>query len=290
MSGIPVFGHIPTPKQKIYRIISRIIITALTLNKSSRFSSEFAQLLDPKKYISLPASDKHLVFSTSHGRLFWRAETLFTEEPLAVEWINSFTEHDVFLDVGANVGSYSILAKRLNPEMQVYAAELDFNNLYLLYKNIVTNGLQHKVLILPFALADKKRISRVHYRDLSQGDALQSMDKRSPYDTATTKNAHIFDHLTYPLDGLIKDYDLRQPSMIKVDVDGNELEVLEGSRQTLRDARMVYFENSYTNSCKVFSEYLLSCGFVIKKSHVIISKTRSECVTGENQLYVNKNN
>jgi FkbM family methyltransferase len=236
MSDLPLFGHIPTFKQKLYRIFSKIIINALSLNEGSRFSCEFAKLLDPKKYIKIPHASKGISFSTSHGRLLWRAETLLTEEPLAVEWINSFTDNDTFLDVGANVGTYALLAKRLKPAMQVYAAELDYNNIYLMYKNFVTNGLQHKVLFFPFALAETRRISRIHNRDLSQGNALQSMDKKSLFETLTTDKAHIFEHLTYPLDDLIVDYKLRQPSMIKVDVDGNELEVLEGSRKTLINA------------------------------------------------------
>ncbi len=285
MKNFPIFGHVPTTKQIFYRQISRLIINLFSLNSGSSFSSEFAQLLDPVKYVPLPDKLGGLNFVAAHGRLFWRASTLFTEEPLVIEWLGSFTESDIYLDIGANVGSYVILAKKLHPNIQVYASELDFNNLYLMYKNLVINNLQKDVLILPFALAEKQRVSQVHYRDLSQGDALQSMDKESSFDTMKTDKAHVFSHLTYALDDLIRDYNLSQPSMIKVDVDGNELAVLEGSSETLRNAQMIYFENSYTDDCDKLSNYLLESGFTILKSCNIYSKTNKSLVTGQNQLY-----
>ncbi len=285
MNNLPIFGHVPTMKQRFYRKISQFLIDLLSLNSGSIFSCEFAQLLDPTKYISLPDKTGGLNFVAGHGRLLWRASTLFSEEPLIIEWLSSFTESDIYLDIGANVGSYVALAKKLHPNICVYAAELDFNNIYLMYKNLVINNLQDNVLILPFALAGSMRLSQIHYRDLSQGDALQSMDKASPFDTMKTQKAHVFSHLTYALDDLIRDYNLMQPSMIKVDVDGNELAVLEGSRKTLRNAQMIYFEHSFTDECDAFSNYLLESGFTIKKSCNIYSKTIPELVTGQNQLY-----
>jgi hypothetical protein len=40
----------------------------------------------------------------------WRANTLLTKEPDTIEWINSFEKEDVFWDIGANNGNYSLYA------------------------------------------------------------------------------------------------------------------------------------------------------------------------------------
>ena len=40
----------------------------------------------------------------------WRAQTLFSKEPETIKWINGFNAQDIFLDVGANVGMYTIYA------------------------------------------------------------------------------------------------------------------------------------------------------------------------------------
>jgi len=43
----------------------------------------------------------------------WRFKTLFEKEPETIDWINSFRKEDVFWDIGANVGIYSIWAVEL---------------------------------------------------------------------------------------------------------------------------------------------------------------------------------
>src|SRR5688572_28729201 len=40
----------------------------------------------------------------------WRVDTLFTKEPGTIDWMESFTPGDVFVDVGANIGLYSVYA------------------------------------------------------------------------------------------------------------------------------------------------------------------------------------
>src|SRR5437879_5933266 len=55
--------------------------------------------------------DEHAyVFVATSALLLWRARTLFSKEPETIEWIRSFGPDDVFYDIGANVGIYSIFA------------------------------------------------------------------------------------------------------------------------------------------------------------------------------------
>ena len=42
----------------------------------------------------------------------YRAETYLTKEPEMIQWINTFDDKVTFLDVGANVGLYSIYAAK----------------------------------------------------------------------------------------------------------------------------------------------------------------------------------
>ena len=78
----------------------------LFLNKDNIFSNEFAQSLSLKKIINFDG--KKIIFRTGHGRLKWRADSYFEEEPLMIEWIRSFSKQDIFLDIGANVGIYTM--------------------------------------------------------------------------------------------------------------------------------------------------------------------------------------
>ena len=283
------FGYIPSFSCKILRFISKTIISLLRLNKSSRFSSEFSQLLTPYHVIDIPnAAIPKLYFLSNHGRLLWRAKTLLTEEPIILNWIKSFPSNSIYLDVGANLGSYVLLTKAFHPKIKIYAAELDFNNLYLMYHNLVKNNLQDDVIIFPFPLSQSVKISKVFYRDLSQGDALQSMDNPSPFNTKFTNNKHIFTHLSSDLDSLISNYSLRQPSHIKVDIDGNESQFMKGAQKTLKNAKEIYFEHSLTEQCNMFEDFLIDVGFSIFDKMAVFSGSNTGKIVGHNKIFKKK--
>jgi len=53
----------------------------------------------------------------------YRYTTWDTKEPETIAWIDSFNPHDVFFDVGANVGVYSLYAASRYPWMEIAAFE-----------------------------------------------------------------------------------------------------------------------------------------------------------------------
>jgi len=278
------YGYSPSKFRKLVQFIAQKISHTLRLDKPSTLTAEILQISLPYYKVQLP-NRKPLKFLVNHGRLLWRAKTLLTEEPLIIEWLKNFDSSSLYLDIGSNVGNYVLLAKAYNPKLIVYAAELDFNNLYLMYHNLVINNLQDKVLILPFALIDSTRTCTINYRDLSQGDALQSVDRLSPFDTSSSKFAHSFSHLGASLDTIIHHYSLQQPSHIKIDVDGNELLLLEGAKNTLKNAKSIYFENSLNLDCNLFADFLINEGFNITRSETIYSKQDASRVNCINQIF-----
>ena len=74
---------------------------------------------------------------TGNNRLLWIAKTFDPEETMMVKWISQFKEEDVFLDIGANCGLYTLAAacKCKN----ITAVELDTINLAILKENLVIN-------------------------------------------------------------------------------------------------------------------------------------------------------
>ena len=68
---------------------------------------------------------------------FWTARnyaTLFIKEPITIDWIRSFKKNNIFYDVGANVGMYSIFAALIS-DVKVYAFEPESNNFQTLMQN-----------------------------------------------------------------------------------------------------------------------------------------------------------
>ena len=160
-------GFKPTQWIYLQRRIAKFVISFLGYNGQSRFWNEFTQLLDPH-YIALVGDHKYWL-KTGHGRLFWRARTVLTEEPYIIEWLQSMDESDVFYDIGANVGIYTLLGA--TKADHTYAFEPVFQNLSVLEENIVRNRLEDTVTIIPIALDRKQRVVKIRHRSLGASEA-----------------------------------------------------------------------------------------------------------------------
>ena len=119
------YGFTPNTLVRLTRLASKALQKILSLNGQNYFSNEFIQTLDPVYSFDWQVQGRSIPirFRTGHGRLLWRAKTFLVEEPLMVKWISGFSSDDVFLDVGANVGTYTVPVAKLVD--QVYACELD---------------------------------------------------------------------------------------------------------------------------------------------------------------------
>lgn len=232
-------GFEPNFYIRFLRRIAAGLIFLLRLNGRNRFSNEFIQLLDPRLAVELPAGGK-LIFRTGHGRLLWRAQALFTEEPMVIEWIDRFTLDDCFYDVGANVGNYSLYAARRG--IKVLAFEPEYNNLALLYENVFLNRLQEECMPIPVALGDETKIDIFYLKSVSKGDALHSIGRKSYLLGDPSSVTCALDTLVARLDDLIPVFGLPKPTKIKIDVDNNELNVVRGADKTLNEVQEVYIE------------------------------------------------
>ena len=69
-----------------------------------------------------------------------------------------------FLDIGANCGVHTVIAKTIRPDIPIVCAEVSQFNVDLLLRNVNYNALSN-VIVLPFALADESRIVRTNEHD-----------------------------------------------------------------------------------------------------------------------------
>ena len=281
MSKKESYGFKPSLGRRALRTVCLSLIKALNLNGRSIFSNEFMQLLDPR--IDVVLDNQKLTFRTGNGRLLWRAKSLLTEEPLMITWIRSMHRDDVVLDVGANVGIYTIpIAKRVQT---VYACELDPLNIAILKENMFLNAVTENVVVLPFACGVSAKIVDVKFRDLAYGDALQLIEGGDPQNTRLGHQNHSAKVIQFSLDDIFVKLDLARPNKVKIDVDGNELTVLQGMKDLIRGANEVYFEDSLSDSCREVVQFLLSTGFEKYQSVEMFSKNNKNQIIGENIVF-----
>jgi FkbM family methyltransferase len=142
------------------------------------------------------------------------------------------------IDVGANVGFFSVLAAQLvSGGNKVLAVEPDPSALVLLLENLRKNACERNVLVFAGAATDTPgnfTLNVVHGKPeySSLGELAFSRYGFSPADTTSTGIEGA------PLDQLIHQFSLN-PGFMKMDAEGAELKVLEGALMTLREHRPV---------------------------------------------------
>lgn len=181
----------------------------------------------------------------------FRADTYGSKEPETLEWIQRyFRNGDVFYDVGANIGLYSLFsAKHLKGACKVYAFEPESLNYSKLNRNVYLNDLSGVVIPCCLAVTNKLSFDLFHLHPnafnpdvlgegLFAGSALHSFG--SPVDWAGRSfvSVHQQGMMGLSLDDLWQKFGLEFPNHIKVDVDGIEEDIVQGATETIRDSRL----------------------------------------------------
>jgi FkbM family methyltransferase len=159
----------------------------------------------------------------------WRRDTLFTKEPGTVAWIQRECKPgDVFYDIGANIGQYSLMAARqVMPGGCVVAFEPHLANALSLLKNVAANKLSG-VTVITSALHSDDGFLPFNYQSVVAGSSGSQLGHTTAENGQSfTPDAVELKHAT-TIERLISDAVIPRPSLVKIDVDGNELEILKG--------------------------------------------------------------
>lgn len=172
-------------------------------------------------------------FSTPDRLTKWRVDSLLTKEPCTIEWLRSFSPADVMIDVGANVGMYSILAGACQG-CRVYAFEPESQNYALLNRNIHLNDLSHRVTAYPVALSDEAGLSLLHLGAFGWARSSHSLGNSVDHMLELREPEYAQGCIAATLDELVSRGFIPPPTRLKIDVDGFEHKVIAGGRETLR--------------------------------------------------------
>lgn len=193
----------------------------------------------------------------------WRAQTVAEKEPGTLRWLEQLHPGDVFVDIGANIGVYTLVAAQRGAT--VYAFEPHLLNALHLQRNVAANGFNDRVVVVPMALYSESGATRFAYRSLDPGSSGHQCG--TPGDRVACEAST----LKLSLDAILTAGLLPRlacPALIKIDVDGAELEILIGARDVLRSPvlRSIQVEMDPRNDAKIVS-LLAAEGFVLTARH-----------------------
>lgn len=184
------------------------------------------------------------------------------------------TEDDVYIDIGANIGHTVLMAsKRVK---KIIAFEPVEEMLKHFRRNMKINDVNN-VVLYDFALSDKKGVAKIKVSNTNDGSHTLNPDFGNLINGIYEKEVKIE---TEKFDNLKID----KATMVKIDVEGHELKVLEGMSESINKVSYVICETSITNY-DALQEFFKNHGFKQIKEY---GDKKSESVTIMNLLFINK--
>lgn len=171
-----------------------------------------------------PYGFKLIGSSSIHHAAMQRGE--FEPEETAL-FSRLFDEVDVFVDVGANVGFYTCLAKTKG--IHVLAVEPMEKNLDHLFQNLSANSWDD-VEVFPLGLSGRPGVAKLYGASSTGASLIQSWAGASRLFSRTISLS--------TLDILLGDRFNGKELFIKIDVEGAEYSVLQGAAKTLQATPM----------------------------------------------------
>jgi FkbM family methyltransferase len=145
-----------------------------------------------------------------HGGIFEPLETTY--------FSNEIKENDIILDIGANIGYYTLLfAQRVGDGGHVYAFEPEPQNFELLKKNVQTSGYRN-VTLINMAVSDTTSKLRLYLNKKNKADhrIFDWQDRRKFIEIDSTRLDDYFSDFTGDI------------AFIKMDIQGAEYRALSG--------------------------------------------------------------
>lgn len=176
--------------------------------------------------VRIPLNSR-LLISTKNPRLGLSLRTSGEFEAKQTKlFLKAVKPGDIVFDIGANVGYYTVLAsKKVGRRGKVFAFEPDPHNLTFLQKNQQINNCQN-VEIIEKAVADK------------DGKSYFLQDTSNPGESRLSNKGEITVE-TITLDTFISQKKIKKVDVIKIDIEGAEIQALKGGREFLKNSKNI---------------------------------------------------
>ncbi len=221
--------------QKLFVVATKFMSRGLGLSRfkpiSWLYNVIFLQLREVKKIaeISIPQVGDFKMYLDDKDSLHLSLFGIYEEFEVSL-LPREIYEGNVVIDVGANIGYYTIIFSRLvGDKGVVYAFEPDPVNFEILKKNISLNNCTN-VIAEQKALSNKSGKTSLYISGENRGD-------HRIYDPGDGREA--IDIETVSLDDYLKDLTPRGIDFLKIDVQGAEVVVLEGANKILQKSKSV---------------------------------------------------
>lgn len=176
-------------------------------------------------------------------------------QPYLLQELSKALGAEVFLDIGANIGAYSVLMASLPTIQEAHAFEPTPETYSELRLNVAQNSYASKITPHQIALSDQAGTAAFGVISALSG-ANGIIDTSIHQDKQLQQRVEV---KTSPLDGFLSF--TQRVIAIKVDVEGHELQVLRGATQTLINNSCIVQIEDYQTGPQGLANLFLDCGY-----------------------------
>jgi len=228
------------------KIINKLSKISWIIKKDSFFQKSAIKLV--KKILRLTDSDllyfTHLEIGIgNYGSVENTGEKWMVENILKKYF--DFKEKYTFFDIGANTGEYSYLLRSNFKNANIYSFEPNPRAFSMLKKeNVIAENM---------GLGEKIHHNKILYSFKDMASTQLGTTNREILDIYTYQSGKEIEKISFfsdTVDNYCSTHNIKEVDFIKIDVEGDELFVLQGSKQLLKDnkIKIIQFEFNETDS------------------------------------------
>lgn len=231
------------------------------------------EFIEEDSYENVMIGNKKLSFFVPNNLVKWRVKTFFEKEPETIDWINNFVHKNlIFWDIGSNIGQYSIYCSIRHKKSKVVSFEPSAGNLRVLSRNISKNNLTNKIKIFPIPLTKyQNKFFIFEESNFLEGTAHNNFTYKINNNSKKLDKKMKYQIFGTNINYLLKEKILDVPNYIKIDVDGLESLILQGSEFFLKNKKIKEVLIELNENSKVEFKKIMR---IMKKNNFNILKKR----------------
>jgi len=152
------------------------------------------------------------------------AHEMFSRDDYGLSRVASVHETPVILDLGANIGAFTVAVAIRFPKAKIFAYEPEEENFKILSKNIELNKLQNRVMPHQAAIAGHDGVEKLFLSNFEYGHSLL----KEFIVEEKTNETEMLSVSCVTIKSILDANRLRYIDLIKMDIEGSEYEVLYG--------------------------------------------------------------
>lgn len=203
-----------------------------------------------------------------HIRLLTHLSYLFLAREMEACEIRSFTsiassldpDSRSIYDVGGNIGLYTWSALDASPGLNVAVFEPDPRNFALL-KDTARTWQAHNVHLFPCAASAEHGEASFSRDLLSSAAGTLEQGSQAFAQKHYNQQESFIQVRKFPLDDLLGTPGIPPPGLVKIDVEGHELDVLDGAKKVLHEYLPILFIESFSEKAQALQELLGGLGY-----------------------------